>query len=133
MEKVTKEKYMEALESRIPDTFKLDPKVTITLKGNPYTLEFNNASAKGVLLDSGFNLLNDRLTQDHIGNPNIMGSLLFRGLQTNHPDLTIEETDKLFTVKHYPYINRKIMEALVAFMPDMSDMEVDEVEEKKVP
>lgn len=117
---------MEIYQQRVLDTFQLEPKVSISLKGQFYTLEFNNRAIKDVLKDSGFNILADSLGDTAFEDPNILGSLLHRGLQANHPDLTVEDVDKLFTARHYPYITTKIRVALDMFMPDMSDVERDE-------
>lgn len=122
---------IDTYQQRVKETFQLEPQVSITLKKQTFTLEYNNRSIKDVLKDSGFNLLADSLyasegASQPLENPEILGSLLYRGLQAHHPELTADDVDKLFTARHYPYVTAKIREALDLFMPDMSDVERDE-------
>lgn len=113
---------------RVMETFKLDPAIKITLRGVEYTLEYNNYAVKGVLADVGLNLLSDGFGNlDQIQNPDILGSLLFRGLEINHPELKQADADRLFTTRHYSYVLNRLRAALALFMPDMSDIEVEDV------
>lgn len=124
MERVTKEEYGKRLvEGIMSQTFKMDPKVPISLRGEEYTLEYDNQAAMDVVSDCGFNILTDELFPVQY-DPKVVGSLLFRGLQGSHPSMTFLESNRLFTTRHFPYIIRKIAEALRGFLPDMSDVEV---------
>lgn len=107
---------------RVGQTFQLDPQVRITLKGVTYTLEFNNRAMKEVLKDCGFNALKDSLSAEAMESPEILGSLLYRGLKTHHPDVTADQVDMLFTSRHYPYIISRLRAAMEMFLPDMSDV-----------
>lgn len=107
---------------RVQQTFKLDPTVMITLKGKEYTLELNNYGVKQVLKDTGFNIMKDGFGQEQMQDPEVMGSLLFRALETNHPDLTQDLVDRLYSYRLYPYILEKMRTVLDLFMPDMSDV-----------
>ena len=113
----------EESRRRLEETFKLDPIVPIKLKGNNYTLEFNNFAVKEVMKQTGFNIMAKSFGMSEMENPEILGSLLFQGLLTNHPDLTQDSVDKLFTYRHYPYILERLRMALTLFMPDISDLQ----------
>lgn len=110
-------------EERVQATFSLDPTVNITLKSQKYTLEFNNRAVKDVFKDTGVNLISVMgLGLSEMESPDVMGSLLFRGLQKNHTDLTQESVDELFTFQHYPYILHNLRKALKVFAPEIEDL-----------
>lgn len=119
--KTLREERLKVYDDRVQQTFQLDPQVSVTLKGSAYVLEFNNRAVKDVLKDCGFNALRDPLSMEVMENPEILGSLLHRGLQTHHPDLTIDAVDQLFTSRHYPYIVNRLRAAMDMFLPDLSD------------
>ena len=130
------EEQVELRTKRIGETLKLDPTVIIMLKGKDYTLEFNNFAIKGILKDTGFNLMGSFLGTEEMENPEIMGAVLYYGLKTHHNELTQEECDKLYGYRHNVYILDKIREAIRLFLPDMSDIvraEEGEGEEAKEP
>lgn len=102
----------------VAETTKLDPAVSITLKGTLYKLEFTNRSVKNVFDDTGYNILQEKFDRSRMEDPKLMGSLVFRGLQKNHPDLDQDQADDLFTLRHYPYILDRLITALDMFMPD---------------
>lgn len=122
----TEDEKREIYKQRVRETFKLDPTVTVTLKGQDYKLEFNNYAAKHILLDVSHNLINQPLTLALLSDPVFLGAIFWRGLETNHPELGQEGADKLLTAQHFLYIVDKIKTAVTAFMPDMSDVEVTE-------
>lgn len=124
---------VDAYEERVLETFQLDPRVALTLKGKALTLEFNNRAIKGVLKDCGFNALKSSLTVEAMEDPNTLGSLLFRGLQTHHPEMTQDDVDLLFTSRHYPYILNRIRAAMEMFLPDLSDLPVTEEDAQDPP
>lgn len=126
---MTPEDYKAERSRRTCDTFQLDPQVGITLKGVKYTLEFNNWTVKEVLKDTGINLLSHALKGTDIEDPDVMSVLLLRGLQTNHPDMETERADKLMTLRHFPYILNRISTAIDLFMPDMTGVILDKVED----
>lgn len=114
---------LDAYQSRIRDTFQLDPKVEIKLGGVTWQLEYNNRAVKGVYTDTGFNLLSDQFSTDkNLTNPELLGSLLYHGLKRHHPEMTPDQADDLFTTRHYPYVIRQIQAALDSFLPDLSDL-----------
>lgn len=115
-------KIAKAHQERVGGTFALDPHVFISLKGINYILEFNNRSAKDVFKDTEFNILNTPLALKETQDATLMGCLLFRGLQTNHPELTQDAVDTLFTLRHFPYILSRLRMALDMFLPDLSDV-----------
>lgn len=114
---------------RLLDTFQLDPQVTLILKGTTYTLEFTNRSVKAILKACGFNVLKEGFNPEAMGDPTILGAVLWGGLLTHHPDLTLDDVDGLFTARHYPYIENRLRTALDLFLPDVSDLVDPEPEE----
>jgi hypothetical protein len=104
--------------SRIEDS-QLDPAVNITLRNKQYTLEYNNFSIKGILKDTGFNLLNQNLTVKELGDPAILGAFLFWGLKTNHEELTQEQADKLLTYRDHFNVMLGIRKALTLYLPEV--------------
>src|SRR5476649_120824 len=116
----------EIRKERIAQLFQLDPVVMITLKRNDYTLEINNWAVKGVLKDTGVNLMSTGFGVAQMQDPEVMGSILYWGLKTHHPDLQQEDVDKLYSYRHYAYVLGQLRTALDLFLPDMSDVEVDE-------
>ncbi len=124
MNTVTIAEAIEIRRKRVQDTFKLDPTVIITLKKVDYTLEFDNAAIKGILKDTGYNLMSTAFSQDQMQDPIVMGSMLYWGLKANHPDMTQERADSLFSARLYPYILEKLRQALSMFLPDMSDVQI---------
>lgn len=122
---LTEEKRLELLnlhKERVLDTFKLDPQVKITLKGNEYTLEVNNWAVKQIYKETKFNLLSSGFKLAQMEDPELMGVMLFYSLVTNHPELTQESTDKMFTYRHYPYILDRMKEAISLFMPELPEI-----------
>lgn len=111
---------LEQQRKEIEETFKLDPQVTIKLKGAEYTLEYNNLAIKGIYKDTGYNLLSTTLGKEQMDDPNIMGALMYYGLKTHHEDMTQEEADKLYTYRHMVYIMSRITSALQLFIPESS-------------
>ena len=126
MPKVTSIKAAEIRRDRVDDLFQLDPTVTITLKKTEYTLEINNWAVKGVLKDTGVNLMSVGFGPEQMQDPILMGSILYWGLLTYHDTLTQEAVDKMYTYRHYAYVLSKVRKALELFLPDMSDVETDE-------
>lgn len=118
---MTSEKYAEIYNERVRATFSSDPLVPIELKGNTYSLEFNNKTVKELYKTTGVNLLESSFTKEQMQNPGILGIILYWALNTNHPDLTPDDVDKLFTLRHLPGILNRIRLAVDLFMPDMSD------------
>ena len=108
---------------RVLETFQLDPLVPIKLKGKDYTLEFNNWAVKKVLKETGFNVMSTGFGMEQMQDPVVMGNLLFNGLLTNHPDLTQDDVDRMYSFRHYPYILECLRIGLDLFTPDMSDVE----------
>ncbi len=111
---------LEQQRKEIGETFKLDPQVTIKLKGAEYTLEYNNFAVKGIYKDTGYNLLSTPLDKQQMDDPDIMGALLYYGLKTNHEDITQEQVDKLYTYRHMVYVMSRITSALELFLPESS-------------
>lgn len=111
---------------RVQATMSLDPKVSLVLKGQEYFLEFNNKAVIDLLRATGFNLLSDALTQDKVKDPSFLCDLIRYGLMANHPDVTTEEVNRIFTLKHFPYVMNQIREAIRGYLPDMTDIDIDE-------
>lgn len=128
--KVTSEQYLQLFKERVQETSKLQPQVSIQLKGNSYVLEYNNSGIIQVLKDKGLNLLTQPITKDMMYDPVFLGYILYIGLGQHHPDLTEGAANELFTLRHYAYISNRIKEALDAFMPDLSDLEVSDLKEE---
>lgn len=129
---VTKREFYMEVQERMPQTFNLDPAVSIVIDGVSYVLEYNNESAISIYKECGLNLLTDVVTEKL--NPITFRSLLVNGLKIHQPNL--KALPKV-SVKHYNYLVGKVLDALRSFMPDTSDLELeDETEtedEKKVP
>jgi hypothetical protein len=123
---VSKEDATKLRRERVQNTFQLDAATTITLRGKVYTLELTNYAVKGIYKDTGHNLMALGFSVQQMTDPEMMGSLLFWALQQNHPELTQDEVDKLFTYRHYGYILDRLKDALDLFLPDMSDVQVEE-------
>lgn len=117
---------------RLAETDRLEPVVTITLKGHTYTLECNNYAVKGILKDTGYNLMSEGFSTKQLQDPEVMGSMLNWLLKTHHPDLSVEDTDKLYTFRHYPYIIERIGTSIDLFLPDMSDIDSPQQQSKPV-
>jgi len=107
----------------IEESFKLDPIVTIMLKGKEYQLEFNNYAVKGILKDTGYNLMSKEPRLAYMHSPEIFGAFLYYGLKTHHPEMTQEEADKLYSLKHYLYVLDRITKAVTLFMPELTEEE----------
>lgn len=130
---VTRKELIETHDERVQDTFKLDPVVPITLKGKSYTIELNNFAVKEVMKATGFNVMAASFSPKEMENPDVMGALLYWGLKTHHEELTQVEVDKLFTFKHYPYVLNRLQAALEMFLPDLSDLTVEEEKKDETP
>ena len=124
--RVSSERFVSIRRKRVQETFQLDPLVPITLKGKNYTLEFNNRAVKLILKDTGLNLMSAGFGMDAMQDPETMGAILFRGLQTHHPDLTQDDVDVLYSYRHFPYVIQCLRQGLELFLPDMSDVEAEE-------
>lgn len=129
--KVTSEQYLQLFKERVQETSKLQPQVPIMLKGAHFTLEYNNSSVIQILNDKGLNLLTQPITKDMMYDPVFLGYILHIGLKEFHPDLTQEQANNLFTLRHYAYVSSRIKEAIDAFMPDLSDLEVSDLKEEE--
>lgn len=110
------------MRQRVQETGKLDPNVQIQLDGKGYTLYFTNKSVKDILSDTGLNLLKEMITSADMGDPLVLGSLVFRGLQKKHPELTQEAVDEMLTVRHTLYVQAQVVLALSLFYPDVADI-----------
>lgn len=115
----------ELRKKRIEETFQLDPLTTIELKGKVYTMELNNFAVKGILKDTGYNLLSAGFGIREVQDPEILGAILYWSLVEHQPDLTQEAVDKLFAYRLYAYILEKLKVALDLFLPDMSDVQIE--------
>lgn len=110
------------VRQRMQETSKLDPKVPLHLNGTDYRLHYTNRAVKGILEDTTLNILDQPLGSEKLSDPAILGSVLFRGLQKEHPDLTLEAVDDLISVRHLLYIQTQITVALSLFYPDVADL-----------
>lgn len=108
---------------RLIETTRLDPQIPIILKGQKYTLEMNNFAVKGILKDTGHNIIKLGVGLDQLTDPVVVGSILFWALRTGHPDLTQDDVDKLYTHKHYAYVMERLVETVRLFLPDMTGLE----------
>jgi len=117
--------YTKIRRERVEPLFQLDPVVTITLKEKKYTLEFNNWAIKGVLKDTGINMISMGFSADMMSDPMMLGSVFYWAMATHQPEMTQDDTDKLFTYKHYAYVLEKLRICVDLFLPDMSDIEID--------
>lgn len=117
-------KRQEAFSERLPGLSKLDPKVEVKLGGKTWTLHFTNYAIKRVFEDTKHNLMTG-LKEEHLSNPVIFGAVLFRGMEQEHPELTQEVVDRMFSLRHYAYVREKVVEALELFYPDLSDLPVE--------
>jgi hypothetical protein len=117
-----KEQRAEIIQQRTRDTMKLDPKVDLQLGDSTRVLLFNNRAIKGILEDTGINLLRDGLTIDHLSDPNILTKILKRGLQAHWPEVSEEGLDDLVSMRHFLYYQTQIFTALSLFYPDIKDL-----------
>lgn len=124
---------VKAFQERVkkPEIFQLDPVVTVTLKGKEFKLEYDLKAAKDVLQECGFNMLSTGIL-DAYDSPDILGSLLHRGLQRHQENLSRDDADRLFSMRQHPYITQMIEEALTLFNPDLSDVPIPEGDETPV-
>lgn len=104
----------------------IDPTVPLVLKGEKYLLEFTNLQAIKLLEDTGFNVLTDPLDQKRCGDIKFITTLLYYGLKNNRPEVTVEEAGRIFSLKYYNYIITQLREALRGYLPDLSDMVMDD-------
>lgn len=123
--KVPQAEYTKIRSERIQPLFQLDPTVTITLKGAVYKLELNNWAVKGILRDTGVNLMQVGFGIAEMQSPELLGSFLCWSMRTHHPEMEQEQVDKLFTYRHYSYVLDKLKTCIDLFLPDMDDLEVD--------
>lgn len=108
----------------------LDPRVPLQIDGRNYTLLFNNLAAKGIYQEIGINLL-DRDSLDEIRylhkDLEKLTIFLYWGLKECHPEITKEQVDReVIVLKLIFYIMRQINQALNLFLPDMSDVKVED-------
>ena len=112
----------EEVLRRVRETFQLDPKVELNIGGNKWTLLFTNAGAKKLLLQTGWNLLKETPGRDKLIDPEFLPLLIWCGLASTHPDVTLQQVDDALDLRHAWYIGNCVQEALTAFMPDMNDL-----------
>jgi hypothetical protein len=122
----------EEYSKEVEKTTQLDSVVSITLDKKEYKLEFTNRAVKGVFDDTGYNILSQVFDRARMQDPKLMGSLLFRGLQKHHPDLTQEGVDDMFSLRHYPYILDRLTDAMDMYVPKRQELE-EEGEESQNP
>lgn len=127
---MTPEERQEIRKKRVEETFQLDPVVSIKLKQKDYTLEANNYAIKGILKDTAVNLMDTGFRKEQMNDPLLMGSMLFWLLRTNHPEMTQEESDKMYSFRHYAYVLQRLNIALDLFLPDMSDIDAQMARER---
>lgn len=127
---VSASEWRAELSKRLPKVIKSDPKVKMLLGDIEVTLEFNNQAALDLLEDTQFNLIADKLTPDVMKDPKLLGCLIHRGIQKNHPDMSLNEVNDKLSLRQFTYYTFTLSDALAAFFPDMSDMEVEKT--KKV-
>lgn len=108
--------------AKVQETSKLDPEVPLSLGGRSWILVYNNWALKGIFADTGINILGVPLTSKEFSDPVLAGAVLYWGLRTRHPEVTQEEVDKLFTTRHYLYVQSQVFQALQLFYPDIEDM-----------
>lgn len=115
---------MSKKSNKIADNPALDPTlpdVSITLKGKPYSLCFTYgalALAERKLSDEGqkCNLL-EALDLRNLG-ADRLPIVFFASLITAHPSITLAEVTGLITMKNFPDIFSKVVEAFVASMSE---------------
>lgn len=113
----------EIMLRRMEAAMKLNPEMKITLgDGKEYTLVMDNRAAKGVIADTGINLLSEGFTGKDFENPDVLGAVLFRCLRKFHPELTQEQVDELMPLRHVIYIRARLTDAVSLFFPDMDDL-----------
>lgn len=108
-------------DQQLMEMEQLEPSVPIKLRGNDYTLEYNNRAVKEIFAATGLNLLSDPLGP-HLTNPTTLSALIYWGLKKHHPDLTTEESDDLFGPRLHLYIQSRIAKAMTLFLPDLKEM-----------
>lgn len=104
----------------VDESFKLEPSLTVVLRGKGYTLEFDNMAAKGILRDTGQNILTES-GANLLDHPDHLGSILYWGLKRHHEDMTQDESDGLLVLRHRFYITKRIMEAMSLSIPDADE------------
>jgi len=119
-------------EERIENTTQLDPQVPITLKKNRYTLEINNQTAIDILGDTGINLLSTGVSPDQWKDPKIVGAILYRALETHHPELDQKAVNRLFTLAHLLYISGQLRKAMSLYLPITEDLSPDDNQGEQV-
>ena len=130
---VTKDEYGRIYRQRMGDMLQVDPQVSIKLGNQEYTLEFNNFAAKGILRDTGLNILTDSIPREKASDPEFIGSLIYWGLTTAQPEMSKDEVDKLIAVRNLLYIRGRVNLALDLATPDMSDVEIEQPQEVEGP
>jgi hypothetical protein len=122
----TTEERQKALRDRLPTLLALDPKVPITLGGSEYTIEVTNRTAIDVLKILGVNLLTEGIKEEKWDDPEFVGTLLYLGLQKNHPDLTLDQVNNLISHRHHLYMRNRLAQSFSLFYPDLSDLPRDD-------
>lgn len=107
---------------RMMDTIKLDPKVPFVLGETEHTMVFNNRAVREIVTATGINLLTTAISSEEMLKPEILALLVYWGLKTHSPDLTIEEVDIKLTTRHTLYYQSQIAKGLELFYPDLDDL-----------
>lgn len=112
---------------------RVDPGVSISMRGDLYTLEVDNRCLINILKDTKVNILSAGLKRVDLEDPEVLGKILHRQLEFHHPDLTLEAVNRLIEGRKYIYITDKIFEALRLFWPTPTTDEEEKGESTERP
>ncbi len=116
--------------SRLEQADRAEPVVEVLLQHKAYKLEFNNRAAKDIFNETGVLILTGQF--DKLDDPNVLSVVLQRGLQKHHGALDIDWVDDVINAKNRLYIVARLIDALVLFQPDLSDLPQMEIKEAEV-
>lgn len=117
----------KAMEDKQRDIVRTDPWVYIELLNgrDGYTklkLEFSYGAVCDLYRDTGKNLQAGEINRDDLANMEFLAQMLFHGLTTWQPDVTLEKVQRMMAMKHRMYYVHTIGKAIEATNVGTEDM-----------
>ena len=96
------------------------------------SLEFTNTQIRGLMKETGYNMIEAAPSVELLRDMNFLEALLFWGLTKHHPMLTRESVPDLISINRFGYIVSRLRKAIDVFYPDLSDIPDDPAGQVKV-
>lgn len=99
--------------------------VQIDVRGETYTLHYGMHAWVEFQRVSGFSILRDVLTEADLADTERCMQLLWSGLREHHPELTIDDVEKMVTLRDMEHVRERMRDAIRVTSPEVAPGQAD--------